>query len=213
MSFDNLFKIVIVGASGAGKTSLLVRFVDATFFEQEPTIGVDFRTKDIVVDDKTIRLQIWDTAGQERYRMTLSSSIFKNADGFVIVFDLTSEMSLDQINDFIYEIGQNCEPDVLIVLAGNKCDLKKEIENLEEKIKNISKDHEFELFKTSAKDGTNVNELFHFTAKTLKTNPKLKNKSNIVEIDFENSDDILDSDNQNDFIKKSQTINKKTNCC
>ncbi|KAJ5076555.1 ras-related protein rab-35 [Anaeramoeba ignava] len=178
MSFDRLIKLSLLGSAFVGKSSLITKFVDNTFImSTTTTIGVDFRAKDVDVDGKIIRLEIWDTAGQETFRSGLGNAIFHEKEGFILVFDLTEEDTLKEINNFLVLINQNCPPNVLIVLVGNKCDLENQFENLEEKIKEILPNNEFKLFKTSAKDGTNVNELFEYIAKTLKENqPKSKNE-------------------------------------
>ncbi|KAJ5076545.1 ras-related protein rab-30 [Anaeramoeba ignava] len=195
MSFDFLFKVVLVGAAGVGKTSLINRYVDNVFVhDSTTTIGLDFKTKDIQMDDKKTRLQIWDTAGQEKYQISFSSSIYKNADVVIIVFDLTYEDSLSKVDDFIKGIENNSKKDPLFAIVGNKSDLENQIEDVEQKIEDLLKEREFKFVKTSAKEGTNVNELFFDIAKELKENqPQNQQSKTIV---------LKDSDNQNSKSKK-----------
>eukprot|EP00828_Plagiopyla_frontata_P045193 TRINITY_DN7656_c0_g1_i1.p2 TRINITY_DN7656_c0_g1~~TRINITY_DN7656_c0_g1_i1.p2 ORF type:complete len:140 (+),score=23.32 TRINITY_DN7656_c0_g1_i1:15-434(+) len=98
--YDYMFKYVIIGNSGVGKSSLLLRFTDDSFSESYlTTIGVDFRFKTIKVQDKNIKLQIWDTAGQERFR-TITNAYYKGADGIVVVYDTTCKSSFDDIDKY-----------------------------------------------------------------------------------------------------------------
>ncbi|KAJ5076543.1 gtp-binding protein ypt1 [Anaeramoeba ignava] len=203
MSFDYMFKVILIGAAGVGKTSLIKKYIDDTFTPfQKSTIGVDFKTKDVEIEGKIVRLQIWDTAGQEKFQISFSSSIYKNADIFIVVFDLMNEESLNKIGSNLNEIENNCRIDPLIVIVGNKSDLiEKENGNVEERINEILKGRELKLFKTSAKDGTNVNELFYEIAKTFKeTQPKhhlKKEKENFGLKNIENLKNTNESKPQN----------------
>eukprot|EP01035_Chromulina_nebulosa_P028997 gene28997-38363_t len=101
--YDNLFKLVVIGDTGVGKSCLLLRFADETFTENHvSTIGVDFRFRTVKVDKKTVKLQIWDTAGQERFR-TITSAYYRGADGIIIVYDVSCEESFNHINDWLIE--------------------------------------------------------------------------------------------------------------
>ncbi|KAJ5076541.1 rab family gtpase [Anaeramoeba ignava] len=211
MSFDYMFKIILIGNSNVGKTSLIIRYVDNNFiFIKETTIGIDFRTKDTEIDGKIVRLQIWDTAGQEIYRnsISFSSSVYKNADIILVVFDLTKEESLYKIEYFLNEIENNCRTNPLIVIVGNKSDLiEEQLENVEEKIKEILNGDKFIFFKTSAKDGTNVNELFYEIAKKFKENqPK-----HYLKKEEENSNNIILQDAKDSNDKNKSKSQKK--CC
>merc|ERR1711874_641300 len=119
---DHLFKLVLIGDSGAGKSSLLLRFADDTFTENYiTTIGVDFRFKTIPVDNKSVKLQIWDTAGQERFR-TITSAYYRGADGIVLVFDVTDRESFDHVDDWLTEVNRYVNDSTMMLLLGNKCD-------------------------------------------------------------------------------------------
>lgn len=121
--FDYLFKIVIIGDSGVGKTNLLSRFVDGTFsIDSKPTIGVEFATKTHNIDGKIIKNQIWDTAGQERFR-AITNAYYRGAQGAVVVYDLTKSRTFDHIEKWLAELRDNAEQDITIMLLGNKCDL------------------------------------------------------------------------------------------
>lgn len=122
--YDHLFKLVIIGNSSVGKSSLLLRFSDDQFNENYlTTIGVDFRFRTLTIDGKQIKLQIWDTAGQERFR-TITSAYYKGADGIIIVYDVTNSNSFDDIEKFwISEVESYAEKNVELLLIGNKKDL------------------------------------------------------------------------------------------
>ena len=121
---DYLFKVILVGNSGVGKSSLLVRFADDTFTDNfMPTIGVDFKIRNNEVDGKVIKLQIWDTAGQERFK-TIISSYYKGAHGIIVTYDITDRESFSAIQTWMAEVEKNCSDNISRILVGNKCDLE-----------------------------------------------------------------------------------------
>ena len=119
--YDYLFKLLLIGDSGVGKSCLLLRYVDETYQESYiSTIGVDFKIKTIELDGKVIKLQIWDTAGQERFR-TITSTYYRGTHGVIVVYDVTSGESFANVKRWLHEIDQNCEV-VNRILVGNKND-------------------------------------------------------------------------------------------
>ncbi|EGR28722.1 Ras family protein, putative [Ichthyophthirius multifiliis] len=157
--YDYLFKLVIIGNSGVGKSSLLLRFSDDQFNENYlTTIGVDFRFRTLNIDQKQVKLQIWDTAGQERFR-TITSAYYKGADGIVIVYDVTNQSSFDDIDKFwISEVESYAEKNVEVLLIGNKIDLNAQVSN--EKAKEYAKNKNMEFFEASAKTSDTVQLAF-----------------------------------------------------
>mmetsp|Transcript_18964 Transcript_18964/g.21787 ORF Transcript_18964/g.21787 Transcript_18964/m.21787 type:complete len:123 (-) Transcript_18964:275-643(-) len=118
--YDYLFKILLIGNSGVGKSSLLLRFADDTFTDNfMPTIGVDFKIRTLEVDGKTIKLQIWDTAGQERFK-TITSSYYKGAHGIIVVYDITDKESFKNIDTWMNEVEKHASDNVSRILCGNK---------------------------------------------------------------------------------------------
>ena len=122
--YDYLIKLVIIGNSSVGKSSVLLRFSDDQFSESYlTTIGVDFRFKTLNIDGRRVKLQIWDTAGQERFR-TITNAYYKGADGIVLVYDITNLPSFEDIERFwLNEVESYAEKDVELLLLGNKSDL------------------------------------------------------------------------------------------
>jgi Ras-related protein Rab-1A len=165
--FDCLLKLVIVGNSAVGKSSLLLRFADGTFNDNYfTTIGVDFRFKTLNIDSKNIKLQIWDTAGQEKFR-TITNTYYKNAQGVILVFDLTSKESLDDLAKYwINEVESYADPDTRIFLIGNKKDMAEQRVISEADAEQFARERKLDYFETSAKTDENVRATFeHITRK------------------------------------------------
>jgi len=166
--YDYLFKLLLIGDSGVGKSCLLLRFADDTYTESYiSTIGVDFKIRTIELDGKTIKLQIWDTAGQERFR-TITSSYYRGAHGIIIVYDVTDMESFNNVKTWLSEIDKYATDNVNKLLVGNKCDLvvKKVVDF------NTAKDFADGLnvpfLETSAKNSTNVEQAFTTMAGEIK---------------------------------------------
>eukprot|EP00982_Pelagococcus_subviridis_P014954 31368-Pelagococcus_subviridis.AAC.7 len=122
--YDYLFKVVLIGDSGVGKSNLLSRFTRNEFcLESKSTIGVEFATRTIEVDTNTIKAQIWDTAGQERYR-AITSAYYRGAVGALLVYDITKSESYEDVEKWLKELRDHADANIVIMLIGNKCDLK-----------------------------------------------------------------------------------------
>merc|ERR1711896_11775 len=121
--YDFLFKLLLIGDSGVGKSCLLLRFADDTYTETYiSTIGVDFKIRTVEMEGKVIKLQIWDTAGQERFR-TITTSYFRGAQGILLVYDVTDRGSFNSIRNWVGQIQQHADVHVNKILIGNKCDM------------------------------------------------------------------------------------------
>jgi Ras-related protein Rab-1A len=160
MEYDYLFKIIIIGNSAVGKSSLLLKFTDRTFLaNQISTIGVDFKIQTIQIDDKIIKLQIWDTAGNERFK-TITTSYYRNSNGICIVFDITNKESFNSLPDWFSEIDRFASDNVCKILIGNKSDLEKQRQVSKEDAKELANKYKIDYIEASAKDSTNVQQLF-----------------------------------------------------
>lgn len=158
--YDYLFKLVLIGDSGVGKSCLLLRFADDNFTDSYiSTIGVDFRFRTVTIDEKVVKLQIWDTAGQERFR-TITHNYYRGAHGIALVYDVTHAGSFENIRKWIQDVHTYAESSVNIVLIGNKCDLSDKRVIDTEKGREIAKEYGIEFFETSAKADINVQEAF-----------------------------------------------------
>jgi len=157
--YDHLFKLLIIGDSGVGKSSLLLRFADNTFTGNYiTTIGVDFKIRTLEVGGERVKLQIWDTAGQERFR-TITSTYYRGTHGVIVVYDVTNGESFANVKRWLHEIEQNCEV-VNRILVGNKNDCPDRKVVLYEDAKRFADQMNISLFETSAKDNINVEEMF-----------------------------------------------------
>lgn len=157
--YDYLFKLLLIGDSGVGKSCLLLRFTDDTYTESYiSTIGVDFRIKTMVIDGKVVKLQMWDTAGQERFR-TIVASYYRGSHGIIITFDVGDRTSFNNIPKWLQEIRMHAIPEAHKILVGNKCDIKDRAVSKEEG-EELAKSINVSYIETSAKTSTNIDLLF-----------------------------------------------------
>ena len=158
--FDVKYKIMVLGESKVDKTQLIKRYTKNVFGGVYlTTVGMDFQDKIIEIEDKKVRLQIWDTAGQERFR-NVTKSYFQSSQGLVLVYDITDRESFEKLNFWVDNIKNNAPENAKFILVGNKCDLANERKVTIEDGENKARNYNIKFFESSAKDGTNVNELF-----------------------------------------------------
>ncbi|KAK2196497.1 bifunctional Small GTP-binding protein domain/P-loop containing nucleoside triphosphate hydrolase/Small GTPase [Babesia duncani] len=171
--YDHLFKLVLIGDSGVGKSCLLLRFADDTFTDSYiTTIGVDFRFRTISVGGKRVKLQIWDTAGQERFR-TITSAYYRGADAIVIVYDITDRVSFGHVEDWVNEVNKYAAEDTCRLLLGNKCDSGESRDVDSEMVQKLSQDIGIEAMEVSARTGDGVEKaFFSLTEQLLKLKAK-----------------------------------------
>lgn len=161
-NYDYLYKVVLIGDSGVGKSNLLSRFTRNEFIpETKSTIGVEFATRTVKTEGKTIKAQIWDTAGQERYR-AITSAYYRGAVGALLVYDISKQSTFQNISRWLYELRENSSDpkSVVILLVGNKSDLKHLREVSVESASEFSQKNGLSFIETSALDSTNVEQAF-----------------------------------------------------
>ena len=166
--YDYLFKLLLIGDSGVGKSCLLLRFADNSYTDSYiSTIGVDFKIRTVDIDGKTIKLQIWDTAGQERFR-TITSSYYRGSHGIIVVYDVTDMDSFNNVKQWFQEIDRYATEGVTKLLVGNKSDLtaKKVVEY--NTAKEFADSMGIQFIEASAKDSTNVEQAFVAMARQIK---------------------------------------------
>lgn len=164
--YDGQFKILVLGESGVGKTSLLMRYCDDDFSNNHlPTIGIDFKIKNVSLNDKIYKLQIWDTAGQERFRV-ITKTYYRAACGIILMFDVTDGNSFNKIRLWMKQIEENAPKSVSKILVGNKSDsTERKISYEEGKI--MANSFHMNFYETSAKTNYNVNESFNCLIKSI----------------------------------------------
>ncbi|EPX75268.1 GTPase Ypt5 [Schizosaccharomyces octosporus yFS286] len=168
-------KLVLLGDSAVGKSSLVLRFVKDQFDDyRESTIGAAFLTQTVPIDDSTsVKLEIWDTAGQERYK-SLAPMYYRNANCAIVVYDITQASSLEKAKSWIKELQRQAPEGIIIALAGNKLDLAHERRAVEKSdAEAYAAEANLLFFETSAKTAENVNELFTTISKKLPLEDKL----------------------------------------
>uniref|UniRef100_A0A8C1JSY4 Calcium release activated channel regulator 2A n=1 Tax=Cyprinus carpio TaxID=7962 RepID=A0A8C1JSY4_CYPCA len=155
---DRLFKIVLVGNSSVGKTSLLRRFCDNCFQSGTcATVGIDYSVKTLTVDNSQVALQMWDTAGQERYR-SITKQFFRKADGVVVVYDITNEQTFTAVRQWLVSVEEGAGEDIPIMLLGNKTDLDGQREVPLGFAEKLAKDFQLIFYECSAFSSNNVTE-------------------------------------------------------
>nr|KAF6309839.1 RAB11B, member RAS oncogene family [Pipistrellus kuhlii] len=158
--YDYLFKVVLIGDSGVGKSNLLSRFTRNEFnLESKSTIGVEFATRSIQVDGKTIKAQIWDTAGQERYR-AITSAYYRGAVGALLVYDIAKHLTYENVERWLKELRDHADSNIVIMLVGNKSDLRHLRAVPTDEARAFAEKNNLSFIETSALDSTNVEEAF-----------------------------------------------------
>ncbi|XP_017685747.1 PREDICTED: ras-related protein Rab-11A isoform X2 [Lepidothrix coronata] len=158
--YDYLFKVVLIGDSGVGKSNLLSRFTRNEFnLESKSTIGVEFATRSIQVDGKTIKAQIWDTAGQERYR-AITSAYYRGAVGALLVYDIAKHLTYENVERWLKELRDHADSNIVIMLVGNKSDLRHLRAVPTDEARAFAEKNGLSFIETSALDSTNVEAAF-----------------------------------------------------
>ncbi|KAG9342490.1 hypothetical protein JZ751_016493 [Albula glossodonta] len=175
---SRIFKIIVIGDSGVGKTCLTYRFCAGKFPDKtEATIGVDFREKVIEIDGEKIKVQLWDTAGQERFRKSMVQHYYRNVHAVVFVYDVTNAASFRSLPAWIEECRQHSlGQEVPRILVGNKCDLRDAVQVSTDTAQKFADSHSMPLFETSAKnpnDNDHVEAIFMTVAHKLKSQKPL----------------------------------------
>ncbi|PWN87541.1 ras-domain-containing protein [Acaromyces ingoldii] len=159
-NYDYLFKVVLIGDSGTGKSNLLSRFTRNEFsLESKSTIGVEFATRSIAVDEKTVKAQIWDTAGQERYR-AITSAYYRGAVGALLVYDIAKHPTYVNVSRWLKELRDHADSNIVIMLVGNKSDLRHLRAVPTEEAKAFAAENNLSFIETSALDASNVEQAF-----------------------------------------------------
>lgn len=182
MSYAYLFKYIIIGDTGVGKSCLLLQFTDKRFrTDHDLTIGVEFGARLITIENKQIKLQIWDTAGQESFR-SITRSYYRGASGALMVYDISRRDTFNHLSRWLEEVRANASANLVIMLIGNKADLERREVSFEEGAQ-FARDNGLVFRETSAKTAQNVEEAFIQTAKSIYTNIQ----NNVYDLSSESS--------------------------
>lgn len=160
LSYDYLYKCLLIGDSGVGKSSIVLRFADDTYVDSYiSTIGVDFKIKTITLNDKVIKLQIWDTAGQERFR-TITTSYYRGAHIIFICYDITDINSYNNLHVWLNEIKKYATENTKLVICGTKLDLANKRVVTYNDAKQFCDNINIDYFESSSKNNLNISEIF-----------------------------------------------------
>uniref|UniRef100_A0A452IIK5 Ras-related protein Rab-4 n=1 Tax=Gopherus agassizii TaxID=38772 RepID=A0A452IIK5_9SAUR len=164
---DFLFKFLVIGSAGTGKSCLLHQFIESKFKQDSNhTIGVEFGSKVVNVGGKTVKLQIWDTAGQERFR-SVTRSYYRGAAGALLVYDITSRETYNALTNWLTDARTLASPSIVVILCGNKKDLDADREVTFLEASRFAQENELMFLETSALTGENVEEAFLKCARTI----------------------------------------------
>ena len=185
-----------------GKTSVILRYIEGDFSENVmSSIGVDFKTKQLEIDEQYIKLQIWDTAGHEKFR-TITTSYYKSAQAIIILYDITEQSSFEHIKYWLIEIEKFAKQGVLKILVGNKKDLEEKRQVSKEDVESFAQQNGIKYIEVSAKNNINIEELFLHIVKTL-----MERHLNAI------NENLFMSGANNTVVKNNKKKDKKKKCC
>ena len=204
-TYDLIFKLVLIGDSGVGKTNILSRYISNEFsLASQPTVGVEFGSKIIKKLDKSIKLQIWDTAGQERYK-SITNAYYKGSKGAFVVYDISRKSTFENVDKWIDELKENATEDVHIMLVGNKTDLEDKREVQTEDVAKKAEQYNVAFCETSALKGNNIEKAFDTLIEEI---TKVAVSQKLVEIKRESDSNIVSLNTEEE--KKTE---KESKCC
>ncbi|XP_031255294.1 ras-related protein Rab11D [Pistacia vera] len=207
--YDYLFKLVLIGDSGVGKSNLLSRFTKNEFnLESKSTIGVEFATKSLNIDGKVVKAQIWDTAGQERYR-AITSAYYRGAVGALLVYDVTQVSTFGNVGRWLKELREHTDPNIVVMLIGNKSDLRHLVAVSIEDGKAFAEKESVYFMETSALEATNVENAF---IEVINQIYKVVSKR-AVEAGSDGPASTLPSKGETINVKEEASILKRIGCC
>ena len=186
--YSLIFKMILIGDSGVGKSNILSRYINNSFSEAtRSTVGVELSAKVEEINNTKIKIQIWDTAGQERYK-SITKTYYKGAKGALIVYDITNKESFKNVDKWINDLKESGDDDVSILIVGNKCDLEASREVTTDEVKKKAELYKMAYCETSALKGENIDNAFRTLIKiVVEKNEKKKNeedkygnKSNVI---------------------------------
>lgn len=165
--YENVFKLLIIGDSGVGKSNMLLRFVNNKFDNSyDMTIGIDFGIKRVVLNDNIYKLQIWDTAGQETFK-SMTQTFYRGADGCILVYDITNRESFNNISSWLSSLRLLVQ-DIVIILVGNKIDMDYKREVTIHEGEEFAERNNIHFFETSSKTAENINQCFMYSVEKIK---------------------------------------------
>ncbi|KAH8507739.1 hypothetical protein H0E87_010046 [Populus deltoides] len=208
---DYVFKLVLIGDSAVGKSQILARFARNEFsLDSKATIGVEFQTRTLVIDHKSVKAQLWDTAGQERYR-AVTSAYYRGAVGAMLVYDITKRQTFDHIPRWLEELRSHANKNIVIILIGNKSDLEDQRAVPTEDVNEFAQKEGLFFLETSALQATNVESAF-MTVLTEIFN--IVNKKNLIAGENQSNGNLASLSGKKIIIPgPAQEIPSKSKCC
>ena len=205
-NYEMMFKVVLVGDSFVGKTNIMSKYLKNEFHDDsKATVGVEFGSKQFIIEGHTIKAQIWDTAGQERYK-AITSAYYKGAKGAFIVYDITRKNSFESVEKWVSDVTAVADKKITVVLIGNKCDLEDQRQVTKEQGEEKSSKLEIAFLETSAFSGENLEKAFEMMMNEIY---KKCHEEMLAEGDV----DIIDDGQDINLNKNNANKNKKKKCC
>ena len=211
-NYNLIFKIVLIGDSNVGKTNILSKYLQNEFNpDSKATVGVEFGSKTFNINDNVIKAQIWDTAGTEKYR-SITNAYYKGAKGAFVVYDITKKSSFNNIDKWLFDLKNNGDENINIILVGNKIDLENDRDVTTEEGEKKAILNKASFIETSAKNGNNIEKAFNLMIENVYENFKKENENkeniDLNGINKEKTLDLNSSNNENQIKKKNAVETK-----